>query len=334
MARKIASSKTYIDDAGKMMVAEWKEQARVVDKERAKARDFLDGLKDEIRQPLVEFEERDKRRIAAHEAALASLEEYHAESRDYTVESAQAMLVKVAELRQRDWEEFAQRAKNVLRNCEHFATIGLDLARKREAEAAELARLRKETAERDQRERDERIAREAAERARTEAEDKARREAAEAARLAAEAEERAAKALRESEERARKEEAARIEIAEAAKRSLAAAQAEREERERQRVALAEKVERDRIDAEARAEFNRIAAVEAERKVMQGIQRAAEEEAARRKADRENRENVNAEIHGAISDVLRQFGTEPDVDLAEMILQAIERGDIPHLTINY
>ena len=158
LARKIASSKTFIDDAGKMMVAEWKEQAKVVDRERAKARDFLDRLKDEIRAPLTEFEERDKRRIAAHEAALASLDEYHAESRDYTVESAQAMLVKVAELRQRDWEEFAQRAKNVLRNCEHFATIGLDLARKREAEAAELARLRKEAAERDQRERDERIA--------------------------------------------------------------------------------------------------------------------------------------------------------------------------------
>ena len=246
---------------------------------------------------MVEFEERDKRRIAAHEAALASLDEYHAESRDYTVESAQAMLVKVAELRQRDWEEFAQRAKNVLRNCEHFATIGLDLARKREAEAAELARLRKEAIEREQRDREERIAREAAERARTESEDKARREAAEAARLAAEAEERAAWALHAAEERAKKaEEEAKAEI--------------------------RRMEQSIIAESARIEAERV---------------AEENEARARAEDERIRKDTREESVEAMCRILDMFPGANDVvpiDIARLIFDAIDEGVIPHITINY
>ena len=129
LARKIASSKTYIDDAGKYLVVEWKEQAKIVDRERAKARDFLDRLKDEIRGPLTEFEEKDKRRIAVHEAALEAITEIRIKDHPPTVQEAEWALARIAQLETRDWEEFAGRAKKVLGNARHFGELDLAQAR-------------------------------------------------------------------------------------------------------------------------------------------------------------------------------------------------------------
>lgn len=61
MARKVASSKCYIDDLGKDLVSGIKKQAKVIDATRKMARDNLDALKEEIRTPLDEWEaEREK----------------------------------------------------------------------------------------------------------------------------------------------------------------------------------------------------------------------------------------------------------------------------------
>ena len=64
VAYKIAQSKTAIDAAGKKMVEGIKAEAKVIDDERKKARDFLDNLKDEIRKPLTDFENAEKEREA------------------------------------------------------------------------------------------------------------------------------------------------------------------------------------------------------------------------------------------------------------------------------
>ena len=82
MAHKVARSKTYIDNAGKDLVAELKALPKQIDESRRVARERLDALKDEVRRPLTEWEA-EQERIKAEEAmnalhaeALAMNEEF------------------------------------------------------------------------------------------------------------------------------------------------------------------------------------------------------------------------------------------------------------------
>ncbi|MBR7534615.1 hypothetical protein KC248_28320, partial [Klebsiella michiganensis] len=56
MAHKVARSKTYIDNAGKDLVAELKALPKQIDESRRVVRERLDALKDEVRRPLTEWE--------------------------------------------------------------------------------------------------------------------------------------------------------------------------------------------------------------------------------------------------------------------------------------
>ncbi|MDX9896843.1 MAG: hypothetical protein RBS34_15445, partial [Desulfofustis sp.] len=64
LAYKVAQSKTALDNAGKQLVAEAKQKLAAVDAERKKARDRLDALKAQVRQPLTEWEQAEDRRVA------------------------------------------------------------------------------------------------------------------------------------------------------------------------------------------------------------------------------------------------------------------------------
>lgn len=82
MAHKVARSKTYIDNAGKALVAELKALPKQIDESRRVVRELLDALKDEVRRPLTEWEA-EQERIKAEEAmnalhveALAMNEEF------------------------------------------------------------------------------------------------------------------------------------------------------------------------------------------------------------------------------------------------------------------
>ena len=82
MAHKVARSKTYIDNAGKALVAELKALPKQIDESRRVVRERLDALKDEVRRPLTEWEA-EQEHIKAEEAmnalhveALAMNEEF------------------------------------------------------------------------------------------------------------------------------------------------------------------------------------------------------------------------------------------------------------------
>lgn len=304
LAYKVARSKTALDDMGKELVAEWKAKASLVDAERRKIRDRCDALKEEVRKPLTEWEEADKRRIEAHEKAILDVQALL----DFGGQEATAAQLKeridiLAARPPRQWEEFIQRASDaalfVGRRLEdlHAAAVA------REAERAELARLRREQAEREQRERDGRIAAAAAERARLEAEAKAKREAEEVAERAA-AEQRRV-------EREKAEALARAEKAEA-DRKAAIAKAESDKR---------------IAAEA-AERARIAAVEAERR------RVADEQAreAAATAKREANTRHRAKINGEARDGLVKVGLT--VEQGTAVVTAIAKGEVPNVSISY
>lgn len=70
MAHKVARSKTYIDNAGKDLVAELKALPKQIDESRRIVRERLDALKDEVRRPLTEWEA-EQERIKAEEAMNA-----------------------------------------------------------------------------------------------------------------------------------------------------------------------------------------------------------------------------------------------------------------------
>lgn len=82
MAHKVARSKTYIDNAGKALVAELKALPKQIDESRRVVRERLDALKDEVRRPLTEWEAEQERikdeeaMNALHVEALAMNEEF------------------------------------------------------------------------------------------------------------------------------------------------------------------------------------------------------------------------------------------------------------------
>ena len=194
MAHKVARSKTYIDNAGKDLVAELKALPKQIDESRRIVRERLDALKDEVRRPLTEWEA-EQERIKAEEAMNAM----HAEA---------LVMNESIDL---------QRAIQFEADHEMALLMNKDFDRDRE----EQRRL----AEQAQRERDERLKQEAAEQARCDAEAKhkaeieaaARREAEEKARAElaerqrVEAEQRAAREKQEAEARAEREKAAAVE---------------------------------------------------------------------------------------------------------------------------
>ncbi|HGN9061363.1 TPA: hypothetical protein ACK1JP_000597 [Enterobacter hormaechei] len=194
MAHKVARSKTYIDNAGKDLVAELKALPKQIDESRRIVRERLDALKDEVRKPLTEWEA-EQERFKAEEAMNAM----HAEALEMN-------------------EEFdRQRAAQI--EADHEMALLMNDAFDRDREE------QRRKAEQAQRERDERLKQEAAEQARRDAEAKhkaeieaaARREAEEKARAELaerqriEAEQRAAREKQEAEARAEREKAAAVE---------------------------------------------------------------------------------------------------------------------------
>lgn len=60
---KLARSKSYIDGIGKDLVAEMKEKPKLIDAERKRVRELIEGWSEQCRKPLSEFEHREQERI-------------------------------------------------------------------------------------------------------------------------------------------------------------------------------------------------------------------------------------------------------------------------------
>jgi colicin import membrane protein len=311
MARRVASSKTYLEEVGKELATAQKEIPKKIDASRKKIRDTLDAWRDEVRRPLTKWEEAEEKRVAKHKFNIQDLADMAAVTPLITSVAARDLLEDVESVvigpSCEEFEAEYARAKDAARA--HLIAKVAE-AEKREAEQAELARLRQEAIEREARERDERIAREAAEKARQDAERKAAEEIAQR--------ESAAKAERdaiEAKARAAQEESARREREAAIKADEQRLAAERREIELRRQA--EEAEQRTRDAEARAK----------REAEEAKAREAAEAAAR-EADREHRSAINREA----LDAFVEFGLAPDV--AKHVVTLIAQRVIPNVTINY
>ncbi|HHG1824011.1 TPA: hypothetical protein ACPURI_001789 [Klebsiella pneumoniae] len=222
MAHKVARSKTYIDNAGKDLVAELKALPKQIDESRRVVRERLDALKDEVRRPLTEWEA-EQERIKAEEAMNA----LHAE--------ALAMN-----------EEFDRQLAARIESDHEMAFLMNDAFDREQAE-------KKAEAERQRIAREEEIKRQAEEKAKREAAEQAQREidaAAAREREAILAKERAEREQREAAERAEREKQAAVE-AERRKAQEEADRIRREAEQREQARLAE--EKRKADEQARRE---------------------------------------------------------------------------------
>lgn len=321
LAHKVARTKVALDEAGKKLTEDARATIDAVNAERRIIRSELDDLKDEVRRPLTEYEEREKARIERHETRIAELvmESTQMDGKDSSALSA--LIEKVEKFDPSDMEEFRPRAEKEKEAALYRLTKARDERRAEEIAAAkaEAERIERERIEREEREA--RIAAEAAERARVEAEKEAKRKAEEEAARVAE-EKRLAEEAREAERRAEQERLAAIERekAEAVRRAKEAEERAERERieaeERRKREIAEAEERARREAEEK-ERERLAAIEAER--------VAEE---KRAANKRHREKVMQ----AAADALVTCGL--DSRSAREAVIAIADGKIPSVSIQF
>lgn len=194
MAHKVARSKTYIDNAGKDLVAELKALPKQIDESRRIVRERLEALKDEVRRPLTEWEA-EQERIKAEEAMNAM----HAEALEMNIKFDQELAAKF----EADHEMALLMNKDIDRGREEQRRLAEQAQRERDE------RLKQEAAEQARRDAEAKHKAEIEAAARREAEEKARAELAERQRV--EAEQRAAREKQEAEARAEREKAAAVE---------------------------------------------------------------------------------------------------------------------------
>jgi hypothetical protein len=300
MAFKITQSKTYIESVGKAVAADAKEIPKKVDASRKRLRDTLDAWAEEVRKPVTEWEEEEDFRITRHKSAIQALldaKNLSHEAQPATIraslEAVESMIIGPA------CEEFEAEYANAKESARTHLLACIEKAERREAEQAELVRLRKESEERAERDRIAAIERAAADKARADAEAKAKeeREAAERRELDLKlAAERAARDAKEREERARLD-------------------AECREYE---------LQREKEAAERRA-------AETEARVKREAEEAKEQEEAAaqaREADLEHRRSINRKAVAALID------GGLDETFAMLAISLIATRKIPHVTISY
>lgn len=233
MAHKVARSKTYIDNAGKDLVADLKALPKQIDESRRVVRERLDALKDEVRRPLTEWEA-EQARIAAEKAAEEERQRIEAEEKaalealKKQIEADHEMALLMNDAFDRDQAE--KKAEAERQHIAHEEEIKRLAEEKAKREAAEKAQREIDAAA--AREREAILAKERAERERIEAQQRAEREQREAAERA----EREKQAAVEAERRKAQEEADRI---------------RREAEQREQARLAE--EKRKADEQARRE---------------------------------------------------------------------------------
>ncbi len=294
LALKISKSKTLIEKCGKELVAEQKAQIKVIDDDRISIVKKFDSLRDEILAPRDAWEQAEKDRVAKHEESILSINFY-----------------KTAVIADKDsvW------LKGVIRNVEE---IVIDSSFEEFEEQAKIAKyetlefLRTTLAAREKYEAEqaelERLRKSEQERLQREHEERIAHEAAERVRLEA--------------ERKAKEEAERVER----EKQEAIAKAEREKAEAEQREARLKAEKEA--AELRAQH----AAEAERKRIEAEQ-AAKLEAERqaeeaRQANQAHRKKIcNEALKGLLA-----LGI--DEAKGKEILQAINKGFVPHVSIKF
>jgi hypothetical protein len=310
-AAKVSKSKTAVEKPGRDYLRRLKEMPKVVEAELREFVTEMDALRDQVRQPLTEWQAAEDARVDRHNDRMEWLRGLPLNLAGRTSAHVEGLIaeaegVEIGE----QWEEFEAEAARTKDLAVKALRAVLAELQRYEAEQAELARLRAEAEARAQQEREAQIARDAEERVRREAEAAAQAEREAAIRREADA--KAAAERRELELR------------------LQAEQAER---------TAAQAEANRIAAEQRAEQERVAAAQRQADAVEHARlaeiaraNAAADEIIRqqnaREADKEHRRTINA---AALEAFVKGGMTE---ECAKQAITLIASRLIPAITIQY
>ena len=143
---KISRSKTFIEKRAKDHVAELKAQIKPVDDMRISSGKFFDVLRDEIKAPLVEWENAETLRVGTIQKSLDAVKNIHAVPFGTSSEKIQSRIDRLKAPTSIDWMEFEAhytKAKALsLQLLEQLLVTQI----KTEADQAELEELRKQKA--------------------------------------------------------------------------------------------------------------------------------------------------------------------------------------------
>lgn len=302
-AFKVAKLKTALEKIGMDESRSAKEIPKLIDANRRILKERLEGIQLRVRQPLTDWEQEQERLQAEIDAYLddfTAIAENINPSHSGSIQEALLALTEHHNTKPESLTESASIEANKLFNekTQHLSDL-LVLARQKEADAAELEKLRAEAAERKRLEEIETAKREAEEKARLEAQAEAEQKL-EAERLR----------LREIELQQQRERDAHEQALRDAKQ--AKLQAEQQAK----------------DALIRAEQEKLAAVEAERLRIEQEKRQAEAAAKAREANRAHCRKINNEV---LTDLVTTGLTK---DQAVAVITAIAKNLIRHTSIRY
>ncbi|WP_422422125.1 hypothetical protein [Pseudomonas sp. GZD-222] len=329
LAAEVSRSKKAVENPGRDYLRRLKEMPKVVEAELREFVTAMDNLRDQVRQPLNDWQAAEDARVDRHNTAITHIK-LNAEALDgITAEDLADRIAKVEAVALGEkWQEFEAEAARAKDDSLKVLRTALSARQQYEAEQAELARLRAEAEAREKADREAAIAREAAERERREAEERAAAERAEAARREQALIDQAAEAKRASEQAARDAEAA-------AERQRLHLQLQAEQAERARVqaeadcvAAEQRAEQEKSAAEARAK----AAAEQARLDERRRADAAAAEILRQQEAREADKAHKAKINRAALDAFIAGGMPEDC--AKQAVTLIAQRKIPAIQITY
>lgn len=318
---KVAKSKTFVDSKRKELVADEKKRLAAIDTEGRIVWNRLESLQEEVRKSLTDWEQADKIRVAHLEFKVISMLGFAELPFGASVEDIQAKIDSVNALDMSNMQEFTSRAELAEKQTREYLSKALAEAQQRQAEKFEMIRLRNEAAERERKERDERIARKAREKAQREAEEE--RSRIEQQKFEAEA-------------RAKQTEAAGVESERLAEERRVAAEAhakqEANESAKRHAEALESAEFQRLreakEAIEREEQSRLAAIEAERERVAAEARKVAAETEAREKDKKHK----SAVMGLAKDALIAAGIPEEHAKAAVL--AIQRGQVPSVRIEF
>lgn len=301
MAFKVAKIKTAIEAMGKAVSADLKEIPKKVDAERKRTREKLELWQTEVRKPLTDWEEAEAARVDYHKRMIQHIKNCALGLID---SEPQPYAILFRELEEKivingTWEEFEAEAHRAKAEALEKLKASFAEQQKRDAEQAELTRLRAESEARAKLDEERRIAKEAAAAATKAAEAKAQAERDASAKREADAKAAQAKAEQDA----------------------------KDAKERQRRAE-EQAETERLASVERVKQATEAARLAEVKRQQDERDREAAETAKREADKRHKSGIMRQIKEAIM----IEGIDEDQARAVVLLMAV--GEVPNVQINY
>lgn len=258
LAAAVSRSKTAVEKPGRDYLRQLKEAVKPAEQEIKRFVDACDQLRDTVRLPLTEFENAEKQRVADLQQRLAAMRESaNVVDEIGNVPPAADIAARLESVKataiDESWQEITAEAGVAKDAAITKLEVALKAAQQREAEAAELERLRAEMEVSAQREREAQITKDAEDRARREAEEKNRAELEAAARREADAKAAAERAERERLEAEQRAEREKQEAVEAERRRAQQAEQDRLAEEKR---IADEATAKAANVEHRREVNR------------------------------------------------------------------------------